>query len=56
MWNEIYAANMHFLLPRLPNPTTRGDGWAALSLGLAGEVLEGAGPTPPGPLPSESKA
>lgn len=55
--NEIYAADMHFLLSGLPNPTARGDGRAALSLGLAGESRrERAGPTPAGPLPSESKA
>lgn len=37
MRNEIYAADMHFLLSGLPNPTARGDRRAALSLGLAGE-------------------
>lgn len=56
MWNETYATDVHFLLSRLPNPTARGDGWAALSLGLAQGTLEGAGPPHRALLPSESKA
>lgn len=50
MWNGIYATDVHFLLARLPNPITRGHGWAALSLGLARGVLQGVKSRPnPGP-------
>lgn len=56
MWNDTYATDVHFLLSRLPNPTARGDEWAALSPGLAQGILEEAGPPHRALLPSESKA
>lgn len=37
MRNEIYAADMHFLLSGLPNPTAPRGRTGSLPLGLAGE-------------------
>lgn len=35
--------SVSFLLSRLPNPTARGDGWAALALDLAQGILQESG-------------
>lgn len=47
MWNGIYATDVHCLLARLPNPTTRGDGWEALSWAWHGASWRESGPAPP---------
>lgn len=46
MWNGIHGTDVHFLLARLPNPSTRVDGWAALSRAWRGDVREGVGVPP----------
>ena len=47
MWNGIYATDVHCLLARLPNPTTRGDGWEVLSWAWHGASWRESGPAPP---------
>lgn len=56
VWNGIYATDVHCLLARLPNPTTRGaDGKRSPGLGFWG-ILENPGPAPPqASLPASSR-